>query len=387
MASLKKRGKKYSIVFKKHINGKQVIKTYALGTSYKKVAEHKRVEYEKLHQRGEINPFEEGWSVKKYEKSQQVSAKPTTSDSYYLEDLKNDFLKYKAHVTESTKRGYKSVIKLFIEHVGRSMTAPLVKPADIRTFCLNTNYSNATQRNYYRHLKAFFAWMTQKEIISENPCDDVKPPKQKDNLVEKIFDDATLKTIFTTFRKTQLKHKKSGAITHDTQKQHWFKPLITTAYYTGLRRGELVRLRWEHVNLSERELYVTDTKGGNERTVIIFDQAYKRLVAWHKLQGYPGKGLVFPSPRSNDRIEIALIGDNVSKVFKSYVEKADVKDTIHFHSLRHSCATYMIKQGFDVTMVKEMLGHKSIQVTMRYVNLVVKDRKDRAKKLGLITDN
>ena len=97
--------------------------------------------------------------------------------------------------------------------------------------------------------------------------------------------------------------------------------------------------------------------------------------------------MVFPSPRSNDRIEISLTGNNVSKVFKSYVKEAGIKDTIHFHSLRHSCATYMIRQGFDVTMVKEMLGHKSIQVTMRYVNLVVKDRKDRAKKLGLITEN
>jgi site-specific recombinase XerD len=387
MASLKKRGKTYSIVFKTREDGKQITKTYALGTPYKKIAEHKKVEYEKLYQRGEINHFDDSWSVREYEKSQQESSKPAVVDSYYLEDLKKDFLKFKSHVSQPTKKGYRSVINLFIEHVGRSMTAPLIKASDIRTFCLKPGYANATQRNYLRHLKAFFNWMKNKEIISKNPCNDVKPPKKKDKLVEKIFDEETLHDIISAFRKYQLKHKKSGAITHDSQKQHWFKPLITTAYYTGLRRKELVQLRWEYVNLNKREIHVTDTKNGKERTVIIFDQAYDRLRAWHKINGYPNKGLVFPSPRSTKKLEIALTGNNVSKVFKSYVNEAKVKDTIHFHCLRHSCATYMIRQGFDVTMVKEMLGHKSIEVTMRYVNLVVKDRKDRAIKLGLITKN
>jgi site-specific recombinase XerD len=386
MASLKKRGKYYSIVFKKRENDQQIFKTYSLGTSYKKIADKKRIDYEKLFESGEIDPFDPHWNLKEYEKAQSSSIMSSNVDSYYLQDLSKSFLKSKPHVTDATIKGYKSVIKLFSEFVGQSLTAPLVRANDIRSFCFKSSYSNATKRNYLRHLKAFFGWMVKEGIIENNPCADIHPPKKKDKLVDKIFNEDVLNEIITAFRKYQLKQRQKGHIAHQTQQQHWFKPLITTAFYTGMRRKELIQLRWEQVNLAEREIYITNTKGGLERTVIIFDKLFSRLIAWHKMNGNPKKGLVFPSPRSTDRHEIRLSGDNASKVFKSYAcDKAKLKDTIHFHGLRHSCATFMIRQGFDVTMVKDMLGHKSIEVTMRYVNLVVNDRKRRAKELGLIT--
>lgn len=388
MASLKKRGKSYSIVFKKRENGRQITKTYSLGTSYKKIANKKRVEYEKLFESGEIDPFNPHWNLKEFEKTQKLSENATLVDSYYLSDLLKEFLDSKPHVTQATLDGYESVVGLFINFVGQSMTANLVRPSDIRSFCFKKEYANATKRNYLRHLKAFFGWLKKQKIIEKNPCSEVRPPKNKDNLVNKIFDENTLEEIISAFRKYQLTHKKNGHITQPHQQQHWFKPLITTAFYSGLRRKELVQLRWEQVNLDEREIHVTDTKNGRERTVIVFDKLHQRLKAWHKLSGKPKKGLVFPSPKSTKKHEIALTGNNVSRVFRFYARKeAKLKDTIHFHGLRHSCATFMIRQGFDVTMVKEMLGHRSIQVTMRYVNLTVSDRKNRAKKLGLITEN
>lgn len=86
--------------------------------------------------------------------------------------------------------------------------------------------------------------------------------------------------------------------------QHWFKPLITLAFNTGLRRKESIQLRWEHVNLDNRFIRVTDTKNGSERTVPIFDQLYWRLKAWHKFIGHPESELVFPSPKSTSIQEI-----------------------------------------------------------------------------------
>jgi site-specific recombinase XerD len=47
----------------------------------------------------------------------------------------------------------------------------------------------------------------------------------------------------------------------------------------------------------------------------------------------------------------------------------------------------MLRQGFNVIEVKEMLGHKSIEITYRYVHLISDDRKNKAKQLGLITNN
>lgn len=386
MASLKKRGKNYSLIFKATIDGKTITKTYALGTTYKQIAEHKKTEYEKLYQRGEIDPFDPNWSLKDYELSQSSGVSNVISGNYYLTDLEEEFMEYKSHVSSATEKGYKSVIKLFIGHVGQSMTANLIRPNDIRTFCFNSKYSNATQRNYLRHLKAFFNWMEKEEIIEENPCKEIKPPKKKDKLVDKIFDEKTLEAIFDAFDEHHAELRQDKRNEHPPHQQLWFKPLVITAYYTGLRRKELVQLRWEQVNLKEREIHVTDTKNGLERTVVIFDTDYLALKKWHKFSGSPKKGLVFPSPRSTDKLEIKLIGNNVSRTFKKYAyKKAKLPKSIHFHGLRHSCATYMIRKGFDVTMVKDMLGHRSIEVTMRYVSLVVNDRKRRAKELGLIS--
>lgn len=386
MASLRKRGKKYSIIFKTHIDGKPVMKTYALGTRFKNIAEEKKVLYQKLYEEGKIDPFQEGWSVKEYEKLQNESnGKVAVVDSFFLDDLKKEFLKTKSHTAEATRDAYGSVIKLFIEDVGRSMTATLIKPSDIRTFCFKSGYANATQRNYYKHLKVFFTWLADKGIIEENPCEEVTPPKKKDKLVDKIFSEEELSQIFDAFKAHHKKCEENRHIVQESLRQDWFIPMIQTTYFTGLRRKEITQLKWHQVDLKNREIHVTDTKNGRERTVLIFDKAYHTLKKWHKESGKPKNGFVFPSPKSHEKKQRSLPGDYVSKVFKDYVKKAKLKDGIHFHGLRHSCATYMIRQGIDVTMVKEMLGHRSIEVTMRYVSLNVTDRKNRAKELGLIT--
>ena len=70
MASLRKRNNYYSIVFATRVDGKLIQKTYALGTKYKKIAEQKKYQYEKLHEAGEINPFADDWNLQEYEKMQ-----------------------------------------------------------------------------------------------------------------------------------------------------------------------------------------------------------------------------------------------------------------------------------------------------------------------------
>jgi integrase len=260
-----------------------------------------------------------------------------------------------------------------------------IKPSDIRTFCFQNRLSNATQRSYLKYLKTFFKWLIDEGIIEINPCEKIHLPRKKDKLVDKIIREGQLQTIFLTFRNLQIEKRKAGYIKSPRQMQFWFKPIITTAFYTGMRRNELLQLRWEHVNLESREVHVTDTKNGEERSVVLFDPVCRRLIAWRKFMRDSETGLVFPSPKSNDMMEIKLTGDTVSKTFKSIIRQSVIKNTVNFHGLRHSCATFMLRQGFNVIEVKEMLGHKSIEITNRYVHLISDDRKNKAEELGLIT--
>ncbi|HKL18104.1 MAG TPA: tyrosine-type recombinase/integrase, partial [Halalkalibaculum sp.] len=316
MASLTKRNGNYSIVFKTRFDGKPIKKTYALGTRYKKIAEQKKVEYEKLYQSGEINPFDDSWNLQEYEKKQELEGTSITAP--ILVSLQKKFLKEKTNVTAKTKTTYEQILKQFMDQVGYTMPVTRINTNDIREFCLRNDLANASKQNYLRHLKAFFNWMVQEDIIENNPCNEIRLPKTRENLVDKIIEEKDLKSIFKKFRQYQLKHKKARAIQSHEQMQLWFKPLITLAFYTGLRRKEIIQLRWEHLNLEHRFLRVTDTKNGSERTVPIFDPLYCRLFAWRKLNGNPQKGLVFPSPKSNSKIEIALTGNTVSKAFKFY---------------------------------------------------------------------
>ncbi len=385
MASLTKRSGNYSIVFKTTLNGKSYKKTYALGTKYKKIAEQKKLEYQKLYDAGKINPFDDEWNLQDYEKEQELDGTSLTSP--IISTLQKQFLKDKTNVTEQTKTTYRQIISQFMEQVGYSMPVTMINTDDIKSFCLKPHLANASKKNYLIHLKAFFNWVVDKEILESNPCDDIKLPKTRDNLVDKIIDEEQLNYIFKKFKAYQKKHQESGAISTDQQKQHWFIPLITLAFYTGLRRKEIIQLRWEHVNIKDRFLRVTDTKNGYERTVPIFDKLYTELKRWKEFNGNPKKGLVFTSPMSVPGGEKALRGGYVSKRFKYYAtEEAKLKDSIHFHGLRHSCATFLLRNGFNVIEVKNMLGHKSLEVTNKYVHLVANDLLNTANRNGLITE-
>jgi len=339
-----------------------------------------------LYDAGEINPFADDWNLKDYEKSQELEGTSITSP--IMLNLQKQFLKQKTNVTAKTKRTYKYIIKQFMELEEPTMPVTKITTDDIRDFCLRDDLANASKKNYLKHLKTFFNWVVEEGYLESNPCDKIALPKVRDNLVDKIIEEADLKTIFKKFREYQLKHKKARAIQSTDQMQLWFKPLITLAFYTGMRRKEIIQLRWEHVHLEERFLRVTDTKTGSERTVPIFDPLYWRLLAWKKLNGNPKKGLVFPSPRSTPEREIALTGDNVSKRYKYYAtEEAKLKGTLNFHGLRHSCATFLLRKGFNVIEVKNMLGHRNLEVTNRYVHLVANDLLNTANRNGLITNH
>ncbi len=186
MASFKKRNGNYSLVFKMHLDGKPITKTYALDTRYKKVAEQKKLEYEKLFESGQINPFADGWNLKEFEKTQQLHGTAFTSP--HLTPLIKKFLAQKTHVTAKTKQTYRYILREFADQVGCTMPIRLVTTDDIRSFCLRENLALASKKNYLGHLKAFFNWVLEKEFREDNPCDGIRLPKTRDNLVEKIID-------------------------------------------------------------------------------------------------------------------------------------------------------------------------------------------------------
>jgi integrase len=138
-------------------------------------------------------------------------------------------------------------------------------------------------------------------------------------------------------------------------------PLVLVALNTGLRRGELFGLTWDHVNLERKQLTVTagTAKSGKARHVPLNAEALSVLTRWKKHGN--GEGLVFPGG-AGSRLT------HINRSWASLVREAKLAD-FRFHDCRHHFASRLVMGGVDLYTVKELLGHADFEMTQRYAHL------------------
>lgn len=133
----------------------------------------------------------------------------------------------------------------------------------------------------------------------------------------------------------------------------WLKGLILFALHTGMRRGEILNLMWKDVDLGKKLFRVEKSKNNEKRSIPMSNTVHE-LLASMKVRDISGK--IFPAT-------VSALKDG----FDRAVKKAGI-DNFHFHDLRHTFATRLIQNGIDIYVVKELLGHKTITMTMRYAH-------------------
>lgn len=372
-----KQSRFYSIRFRKTVEGRRLEKTFSLKTSSKKIAQQLETRLLADQQLGKIDVFAnfdfEAWK------------NPTTAPSAnkLISNLISQFLAEATHLKEKSKSHYKMVLILFNDSVGSTMMPALLRRDDVTNFVFNAKYSVSTQNNYLRHLKTFFKWV-EKKGYGTNVTSDIKPQKIPETLKEQIISEEELINLLSVFEEYIKDQEDKKLINNDKQRQLWFKPLIITAFYTGLRQSELLDLKWKHLDFNNNQVTVVDGKGGKSRTTVLLKPVQDILLEWKKKTSVDRDRYVFESAKSMKNQSIRMTNRTAARVFKDFVVKAELSDSIHFHSLRHSCATYLLKQGFSVHEVQKMMGHSSISVTERYLHLVPEDLNQKAEKLGLI---
>ena len=143
----------------------------------------------------------------------------------------------------------------------------------------------------------------------------------------------------------------------------YLKPLVIVAIETAMRRGELLGLERQDLNLNNRTAHLPMTKNGESRTVPLSTRAIATLneIPVHITRG------VFPLS------ETALRG-----LWRRACKRADIKD-LHFHDLRHEATSRFFELGLNVMEVAAITGHKDLRMLQRYTHLKAEDL---AKKLG-----
>lgn len=132
-------------------------------------------------------------------------------------------------------------------------------------------------------------------------------------------------------------------------------PIVLLAMNTGLRRRELLTLRWTDINLEGRMLQVRDeaAKSGKQRYIPLNTEAHGALTQWASQRGQAG--------------EIFAVGD-VKSAWRRTLAAAEV-ESFRFHDLRHHFASRLVRAGVDLNTVRELLGHADIKMTLRYAHL------------------
>jgi integrase len=270
---------------------------------------------------------------------------------------------------------YKGCRDLLILHILPALGRfPLQKltPQHIQAFYTQKTkegYSASTIRQMHAMLHKAMDKAVLWNLVARNPCDGVSPPRRQHYEIKPL----TLE---------QCLHFLAAA------KGHPLEALFVLALVTGMRRGELVGLKWQDINLADNTLQikriVTRKPGGghmeaetktaqSRRTVVLVPfatEALKRHQIHQKEarlkagEAWIEHNLVFCTPRGD------YLGEQVLVPFKRLLKTAGLPN-IRFHDLRHSTATLLLSIGVHPKVVQETLGHSEIGITMNIYSHVL----------------
>lgn len=141
----------------------------------------------------------------------------------------------------------------------------------------------------------------------------------------------------------------AGTYTKGTRNP-WVAPLVRVALETAMRRGELLSLRWEHINQPKRTAYLPMTKNGQARTVPLSTKAVDVL---SKL------------PRSIDGRTFPVTANALKLAFVRACEASKI-DGLHFHDLRHTATSRLAEKLPNVIELAMVTGHSDLKMLARY---------------------
>lgn len=150
------------------------------------------------------------------------------------------------------------------------------------------------------------------------------------------------------------------------------KPIIKTALGTGMRRGELLKLKWNDIDFDNHFIYLKETKTGVIRKVPMSQMVERTLRDIKRKCEF-----VFQSPRTKKRQK------HIRTAWYNACERAGIQD-LRFHDLRHTAATWMVAAGIDLVTVKDILGHANIKTTMRYAHPTPENKRKAVDALAAI---
>lgn len=276
---------------------------------------------------------------------------------------------------QSTLRIYEKVLRRFAKHLGKDLDVADIEAKHIREFLdalaharkWETSPYVTTQNEplspYYidihrRALRAFLNWCVREGYLKRSPMATVRPAK----LPEKLIKTLTAKEIQALFYVIEQNKRKTKR-----------RDLVIVSFFldTGVRSGELIRLKLSDINLDGGYARIEQGKGQKDRIVPLGASLLRLL--WRYIHQYR------PEPFSPLIENVFLTQDGrpmqisaLAKQIKRYGKQAGI-ERLNCYLLRHTSATLYLRASGDLEALRKILGHKDIHTTLRYTHLLATD--------------
>ncbi|CAL2064371.1 site-specific tyrosine recombinase/integron integrase [Tenacibaculum sp. 190524A05c] len=270
------------------------------------------------------------------------------------------YLKIERALSENSIENYtRDILKLvnYIETYEINVGPITIDKDQIKQFIYEVSkvISPRTQARIISGLRSFFDYLVFEGYREDNPLDLIQSPKIGRKLPDVLSNEEINQII--------------GSIDLSHPQGERNRTILETIYGCGLRVSELINLKISDLFFDEGFIKVTG-KGDKVRFVPIHTSTMKFI----NLYISHIRSLITPKKEDSDILFLNRRGKRLTRqmifiILKDLCAKANINKSVGPHTLRHSFATYLLKEGVDLRAIQQLLGHESITTTEIYVHL------------------
>jgi integrase len=228
-------------------------------------------------------------------------------------------------------------------------------------------------------LKSALNWGYKNGIIEKNPLQRLTPLKETDskNIVRFLTPDERERLETALIERDKRLQKGSGKPARG-ESWDYLRPAVLLSLNTGIRQGALFALKWEDIDLDQQTitLRADDAKNGKTTRLPLSDDAIDVLISWKAQSERTGPDeLIFPSPKTGG------IMNDPRRAWESLMKAAKIEN-FRWHDMRHDFASQLVMKGVDLNIVRELMCHASLNMTMRYAHLAPESKLNAVQALN-----
>ena len=340
--------RKNCFVFRMKHNGKEYFKT--LG-SVKEIKSRKSLR--KLAEELRIRVLSGEW-----DKEKEINLKKKKDIT--LEKLIDKFLIwYKTHRRRSSYERYERIAKIILRHIKGSIKISQLTMHHIEKYKLirkQEGIKDDTLNKELRFISTMINRAVEFEWIESHPL-------YRKTIIIRGVDNSRIRFLTEDEGKRLLDALKINPLVHD---------IVLTALYTGLRKNEILGLKWKNIDFENNLIILFPEQTKNKR--------------YHSIPMHPVlKDMLLKRKEGNADIDLVFHRNgkpvvSIRTAFENALKRAGIVN-FRFHDLRHTFATKLIRKGVDLYVVKELLNHTDVKITQRYAHLTLNEKYKAINKI------